>query len=105
MNAGPPQRPEDHLPRRPGTRTAAWSVGAGVILGVASLTCLAVGAVSGQQAMAIGLPGALLIVGGLIVVAAQDEAIARRLGFRAGFRAGSLLNLLRSIFRSSRNGL
>jgi hypothetical protein len=42
--------------------------GAGVILGAAAVTCLALGAISAQQAIAIGLPGVLLIVAGLIFV-------------------------------------
>jgi hypothetical protein len=104
MNAGPPQRPEGHHPRRPHARPAAWCVSAGAILGTPSLTCLALGAVSGQQAIALGLPGALLIVGGLIAAAVPDAATGQRLGFQAGFQMGWLLGRLLSVLRPRRNG-
>jgi hypothetical protein len=103
MSAGPPQGPEDHSPPRRYAKAAAWSVSAGVILGGAALGCLASDAVSGPQAIAIGLPGALLIVGGLAAAALGDPAIARRLGFEAGFQMGWLLTRLRSFFRPPGN--
>ena len=78
---------------------------AGVILGTAAVTCLALGAVSAQQAIAIGLPGALLIVGGLIAAAVPDAAASRQLGFQAGLQTGSLLSWLRSVLGQRRNGL
>jgi hypothetical protein len=104
MDAGRPQRPEGHRPRWPRARTAAWCVSAGVILGAAALTWLALGMVSTQQAIAIGLPGALLITGGLIAAAVPDAAVGRHLGFQAGFQMGWLLSRLRSLFRPPRNG-
>jgi hypothetical protein len=79
-------------------------VSAGVILGTAAVTCLALDAVSAQQAIAIGLPGALLIVGGLIAAAVPDPVTGRRHFFRAGFRMGSLLSRFRSFFGRRRNG-
>jgi hypothetical protein len=105
MDAGPPERPEAHHPRWPRARTAAWSVSAGIILGAAALLCRALGAVSSQQAIAIGLPGALLIIGGLIAAAVPDPETGRRMSFEAGFQMGWLLTRLRSLFRPPRNGL
>jgi len=105
MDAVPPQRSEGHSPRRRRTRRAAWCAAAGVILVTAAVTCLALDAVSAQQAIALGLPGVLLIVGGLIVAASPDPATSRQRGFQAGLQAGSLLSRLRSLFRQRRDGL
>jgi hypothetical protein len=104
MDAGSPQRPEGHRPRWLSARTAAWSVSAGVVLGAAALICRAFGAVSAQQAIAIGLPGVLLIIGGLILAAVPDVETGRRRGFELGFQMGWLLSRLRSLFRPPRNG-
>jgi len=103
MDAGPPQSPAGHSPRRGRTRRAAWCVSAGVILVAAAVTCLALHAISVQQAVAIGLPGVLLIVAGLIM-AVPDAATSRRLGFEAGVRTGSFLSRLLSVFRRRGNG-
>ena len=103
MDGGPP-RPEDHRPRGARARRAAWSVSAGIILGTAAVTCLALDVVSAQQAIALGLPGALLIVGGLIAAAVPDPMTGRRFFFQAGFQMGSLLSRFRSFFRRRRNG-
>jgi hypothetical protein len=99
MHARPPQRPENHSPRRRRARRAAWCVSAGLILVTAAVTCAALGVISAQQAIALGLPGALLIVGGLIAAAAPDAATSRRLGFQTGLQTGTLLSRLRSVFR------
>lgn len=101
MDAGPPQHSDGHRPRRTRAVAAAWSVSAGAILGAAALICLALGVVSAQQAIAIGLPGALLIVGGLIAAAVPDAATGRSLGFQTGFQMGWLLSRLRSLFRQN----
>jgi len=78
-----------------------------VVLGTAAVICLAVGAVSVQQAVALGLPAVILIMGGLIAAAIPDPATGRRAGFqtgfRTGFRVGSLLSQWRSVFRQRRN--
>lgn len=105
MDVIPPQRPEDRNPRRRRTARAAWCISAGVILATAAVTCAALHAVSAQQAMALGLPGALLIVAGLMAAAVPDAAASLRLGFQAGLRAGSFWARLRSVFRQRRNGL
>ena len=105
MDVEPPQPREGRSPARRRARRAVWCVSAGVILGTAAVTCLALGAVSAQQAIAIGLPGALLIVGGLIAATVPDAATSRRLGFQSGLQMGSLLGRLRSVFSRHRNGL
>lgn len=105
MEAVPPPRPEGRDPRRRRATRVAWCMSAGVVLGTAAVTCLALGAISAQQAIALGLPGALLIVGGLIAAAVPDAAAIRQLGFQAGFQIGSLLNWLRSVLGQRRNGL
>jgi len=99
MDAGPPENPCGHS-RRPGRRLAAWCVSAGVILLAAAVTCPALDVISAQQAIAIGLPGVLLIVAGMIA-AIPDPATSLRLGFQAG----SFLGRLRSAFRRRGNGL
>jgi hypothetical protein len=77
-----------------------------MVLAMAAVVCVAVGAVTGAQAIAMALPAALLIVGGLIWAAAPDAATVRRVGFLAGFQFGSLLSRLRSaFFRQRGNGL
>jgi hypothetical protein len=103
MNAGPP-RPDDISSRRPRAVLAAWSAAAGVILGTSAVICLAVDAISGQQAVAMALAAALLIIGGLVVAAMPDPATGQRCGFRAGFRAGSLQRRGRGLFRRRRKG-
>jgi hypothetical protein len=65
MEIRPPQRPIGRSPRRLRARRAVWCVSARCDPGAAVVTCLGLGAVSAQQAIALGLPGALLIVGGL----------------------------------------
>jgi hypothetical protein len=103
MNAGPPE-PQDIGPRSPRAARAAWAVVAGVILGTSAAICLALGVISGAQAVAIALPAVLLVVGGLIVVAMPDPATGQRRGFGAGFRASSLGRWRRYLPRRRRNG-
>jgi hypothetical protein len=104
MDAGRAQHPDGDRPRRIRAVAATWCVSAGVILAAAALICRVLRVVSAQQAMALGLPGALLIVGGLIAAAIPDAATGRSLGFQAGFRVGWLLTRLRSFFRPRRDG-
>jgi hypothetical protein len=103
MDGGVPEHPQDQTPRPSRARRAAWCVGAGLILAVAAVISSAMRAVSVQQAIAMGLPAALLIIGGVIAAVLPDAATGRRLSFRAGFRAGSVLTRLRSIFRQPRS--
>jgi hypothetical protein len=103
MNAEPPQ-PEDISPRRPRVVRAAWGAAAGIILGTSAVICLALHAISGQQAVAMALPAGLLIVGGLTVAALPDRATGQRRGFGAGFRTGSLRRRWRRVLRQRRKG-
>jgi hypothetical protein len=102
MDELPP--PDDPSPRRRAARRAAWCGAVGVILGAAAVTCLALGAVSRQQAIAVGLPAALLVIAGIVMAVMPDPATGQRTGFQAGFLAGSLLSLWRSVFRERGNG-
>ena len=103
MDGGPLREPEDLSPRRPGARLAAWCAAAGVILGMAAVICLAFGEISVQQAIAVGLPAALLTTAGLIIASIPDPATGRRPVFQAGFLVGSLLSRWRSVFLQRRN--
>jgi hypothetical protein len=80
------------------------SLGAGAILGTVAVTCLGLGAVSAQQAIALGLPGALLIISALIEGASPSAATNRQLSFQAGFQVGWLVSRFGSVFRQRRNG-
>jgi hypothetical protein len=97
MNAGPSE-PPDISPRSQRAVRAAWTAVAGVILGTCTAICLAVGAISGEQAVALALPAVLLVVGGLIVVAMPDPVTSQRRGFGAGFLASSLRRWWRGKF-------
>jgi len=99
-----PRPPDDPSPRRPAARRAAWCAALGVILGAAAVICLALGAVSVQQAIAAGLPAALLVVTGIVIAVLPDPATGHRTGFQAGYLAGSLLSLWRSLLRHRGNG-
>jgi hypothetical protein len=98
MNARPPQQPERHRPCPIRAMAGAWCVIAGVILGATALISGVLGAVSGQQAVALGLAGALVIAGGLATAAAAGAATAWRLGFQTG----RLLSRLRWLFKQNR---
>jgi hypothetical protein len=101
MDAEPPQ-PEDLGPRRSRVVAAAWCAGSGLVLGSTAVICLALGVVSGRQALAIGMPGALLLLFGLIAAAIADPASGQRLGYRAGLRAGALVSRWQSFLRRLR---
>jgi hypothetical protein len=103
MNAEPPE-PRDISPRSPRVVRAAWTAVAGVIIGATAVICLALGAISGEQAVAIALPAVLLVAGGLIVAAMPDPATGQRRGFGAGSRASSLGRWWRCLLRRRRNG-
>jgi hypothetical protein len=98
MNAQPPQQPERRRPYPIRAVARVWCVIAGVILGGTALISGVLGAVSGQQAVALELAGALVIAGGLATAAAADMATAWRLGFHTG----RLLSRLRSLFQQNR---
>jgi hypothetical protein len=107
MNAGS-SRPDGWWPRRPGfVRVAWWCAAGGLLLGIAIVVCVAAGAIGANQAVALAVPAALLIIGGLIVAALPDTVTARQRGFRAGLLVGSLLRRWRAALRRyrSRNGL
>jgi hypothetical protein len=98
MDAEPPQ-PEDLGPRRSRVVASAWSAGAGLVLGSSALICLALDVVSGRQALAIGMPGALLLLFALITAVTADPASGERLSFQAGLRVGALASRLQSFIR------
>jgi hypothetical protein len=104
VSDGPPQDSEGDDPARPRARAAAWCMGAGIILGTAAVICLVFHAIVVQQAVAMALPAALLVIGGVILGSPPDAAISRRLGFLTGFEIGSLVRWLRSLFRRRGNG-
>ena len=104
MNGGPPEHRQDRDPARPRPRVAAWCTAAGMVLGAAAIICLVVHAITVQQAIAMALPAALLIIGAVIWGTPPDPAAGGRLGFYAGFHLGSLLTRLRSLFRQRGNG-
>jgi hypothetical protein len=79
-------------------------MGAGIILGAAAVICLFSRAIVVQQAIAMALPAAVLVIGGVIWGSPPDAATGRRLGFYAGFQLGSLVRRLRSLFRRRGNG-
>ncbi len=96
MDAEPPQRPVDGRWRRPRTRRALWFAAAGVVLGLAATMCSTFCALSFQQTLALALPAAVLVIGGL--AAAATEAGEGHL-FRAGFKVGWLVAWWRSVGR------
>jgi hypothetical protein len=98
MDAEPPQ-PEDLGPRRSRVMASAWSAVAGLVLGSSAVICLALDVVSGRQALAIGMPGVLLLLFALITAATSDPASGERLSFQAGLRAGALASRWRSFLR------
>ena len=98
MDADPPQ-PENLGPRRSRVILAAWCLGAGLVLGSSAVVCLALGVISGRQALAIGMPGLLLLLFGLITAAIADPVSGERLGFQAGLRAGALASRWQAFLR------
>ena len=97
-----PQHPQEQAPRRSWPRRARWCVGAGVILAISAVMIWPLRGVSIQQVIAMSLPAAVLIVGGLIAAVLPDSATGRRLSFRAGFLVGLLVTRLRSGTRQPR---
>lgn len=79
-------------------------MGAGITLGTAAVICLVFRAIVVQQAIAMALPAALLVIGGVIWGSPPDAATGRWFGFLAGFQLGSLVRRLRSLFRRRGNG-
>lgn len=108
MAAGEPQQPDDNNGTQPQRASvAAWCKAIGAVLAIATLICSLLSVISAQQAVAIGLPAVLLIVGGLIATSALAEPNGGRIGFRVGLRLGALVRRLRSAFgrRLHRPGL
>lgn len=100
MAAGEPQQPDDdNRTQRKRARLAALSQVIGAVLAIVTLTCTLLNVISAQQAVAAGLPAALLIVGGLIAAAAVDPSSTERRAFQAGLRVGKLLRRLRASLR------
>ena len=95
MRADSPQRPDDVQHRHLAGLAPLSQVG-GTVLALATLTCSLLGVVSAQQAIAMALPAAVLIIGDLIAASIPDRSTSSRLGFQAGLRAGTLVNLCRS---------
>jgi Na+/melibiose symporter-like transporter len=99
MAAGEPQQPDDDRTQRKRARLAAWSQVIGAVLVIVTLTCTLLNVISAQQAVALGLPAVLLIVGGLIAAAAIDSSSSERRAFRTGLRVGNLLRRLYAALR------
>ncbi len=85
----PPSPGDDRAEQR--VKRAAWSAGAGATLGAAAGVGAALRVISPQQAIAIGTPAAVLLAGGLVVIALSEPAIGLRRGSEAGFLVGVLL--------------
>jgi hypothetical protein len=98
MDAEPPQRADRHGGDRRKARRAFWFAGAGVVAGLATAVVSALGDISAKQAIMLGLPAAVLTLGGLAVAVASDPETAERQGFRVGLKAGSLCRWWRSVF-------
>lgn len=99
MAAGEPEHTDDNGRHRQRARIAAWCQIIGAVLAIATLACSLLGVISAQQAVALGLPAVVLVVGGLITTAAIDASVSERLGFRAGLHVGRLLRRLRAVLR------
>lgn len=98
MAAGEPRQPDDNRTQRQRARLAAWSQVIGAVLAIVTLTCTLLNVISAQQAIALGLPAILLIIGGLITTATIDPSTSGQRGLQAGLRVGRLLRRLRSSF-------
>lgn len=103
MAAGDPEEPDDNLLRGRATMAALCQV-AGVALAIATLVCSLLAVISAQQAVALGLPAVVLILGGLIAVWVPDHQTGRRLGYQVGRVTGALLNLWRSLAHRRQKG-
>lgn len=102
MNAGSSQHQVGRDPSWQQARRAAWCTVAGIIVGLATLICSALRAVSSGQAIAMSLPAVTLIIGGLVAGAPRGAPAGWRLGYKAGFQAGSFVRLWRSLFDQRR---
>jgi len=98
MDAEPPQSADRHGGDRRKARRAFWFAGAGVVAGLTIAIVSALGEISGKQAVIMGLPAAVLALGGLAVAVAPDPETAERQGFQAGLRTGWLIRRWRSVF-------
>jgi hypothetical protein len=98
VRAGSPQRRQDAKLRHQARLPALCQVG-GAVLALATLTCTLLELISAQQAIAMGLPAAMLVTGDLITASVPDPSTSKRLGFQVGLRAGTLVNLCRSLGR------
>lgn len=104
MAGGEPKQPDDdHRRQRQLTRLAVWSQLIGAMLAIATMVLARLGDISAQQAVALGLPAAVLVVGGLIIAAAVDPSDGERHGFLTGLRVGTFLRRLRSLFGRRRD--
>jgi hypothetical protein len=97
MDAEPPQRAGGDGARRRKDRRAFWSADAGAVAGLAIAVVSVLGDVNAGQAIALGLPAALLTFGGLAVTVPPDAETAERQGFRAGLTTGPLIRWWRSV--------
>lgn len=97
MDAEPPQRAGQHGADGRAARRARWLAGVGIGGGVATVIALALGDLSGEHAIMLGLPAFVLTFGGLTVAALSDPQTAERQGFRAGSKAGTLRRRWRSV--------
>ncbi len=98
MNAEPPQRTDRQGRYRRQARLAMWLAGVGIGGGLAIVIAAALGEISVKQTIMLGVPAAVLILGGLMVGVARDPESAERLGFRSGLTVGSLRKRWRSVF-------
>ncbi len=72
-------------------------------MAAALFVCLALGAISTRKAIGLAIPGAVLTVSGLTIVALPDSTTAWRHGYQAGLRASSLVRLWRSSSAAERH--
>jgi hypothetical protein len=98
VDAGPPQPVDGRDRDNRNARRALWIAGAGIVAGLATAIVFALGDLSAKGAIILGVPIAILTIGGVIFALASDPARAERQGFRAGMRAGAIRNRLRSLF-------
>jgi hypothetical protein len=106
VDAGPPQHVDGRGRDRRNARRALWIAGVGIVAGLATAIFFVLGDLSAKGTIILGVPIAILTIGGIIVAVASDTERAERQGFGAGLRAGSMRNRLRSLFgRRGKGGL
>ena len=98
MGAEPPQRADRHGRDGRRARRGLWFAGANIVAGLATGIAFALRDVSVKQTIMVGVPAAVLTVGGLTVAVTSDPETVERLGFRAGLTAGLLRRRWRSVF-------